>query len=79
MADDRKPLLLFFAGPNGSGKSTLTRMVGVQGVYTNADDVVSSTGMSYQEAAKFVEKHVTILFVKARTFRSRRYFPRTFP
>lgn len=52
----RKPLLLCFAGPNGSGKSTITKFFEIAGEYTNADDVVSSTGMGNEEAAKFVDK-----------------------
>ena len=52
----RKPMLLCFAGPNGSGKSTITKFFEIVGEYTNADDVVSSTGMGNEEAAKFVDK-----------------------
>lgn len=52
----RKPMLLFFAGPNGSGKSTITKYFEIVGEYTNADDVVSSTGMGNEEAAKFVDQ-----------------------
>lgn len=52
----RKPMLLCFAGPNGSGKSTITKFFEIAGEYTNADDVVSSTGMENEEAAKFVDK-----------------------
>ena len=52
----RKPMLLCFAGPNGSGKSTITKFFENAGEYTNADDVVSSTGMENEEAAKFVDK-----------------------
>ena len=52
----RKPMLLCFAGPNGSGKSTITKFFEIVGEYTNADDVVSSTGMENEEAAKFVDK-----------------------
>lgn len=49
-------MLLCFAGPNGSGKSTITKFFEIVGEYTNADDVVSSTGMGNEEAAKFVDK-----------------------
>lgn len=52
----RKPMLLCFSGPNGSGKSTITKFFEIAGEYTNADDVVSSTGMENEEAAKFVDK-----------------------
>lgn len=56
VTNDKKPLLVVFAGPNGSGKSTITRIVGKTANYSNADDVVSSTGMSYLEAARQVEE-----------------------
>lgn len=49
-------MLLCFAGPNGSGKSTITKYFDIVGEYTNADDVVSSTGMGNEEAAKFVDQ-----------------------
>ena len=51
----KKPMLLVFAGPNGSGKSTITQYFEKVGEYTNADDVVASTGMDIKAAAKFVE------------------------
>lgn len=41
----KKPLLLVFAGPNGSGKSTVTGYFEIVGEYTNADDIVASTGI----------------------------------
>lgn len=52
----KKPMILVFAGPNGSGKSTITSHFDKIGEYTNADDVVDSTGMSNIEAAQFVDK-----------------------
>ena len=52
---DRKPMILFFAGPNGSGKSTITNYFEIVGTYTNADNIVSATGMTNQEAAAFVD------------------------
>ena len=52
---DRKPMLLVLAGPNGSGKSTITQYFEKVGTYTNADDVVATTGMSNEKAAKFVD------------------------
>lgn len=55
-SDSRKPMLLVFAGPNGSGKTTIFQNFDRVGEYTNADDVVSSTGMDNKEAAEFVEK-----------------------
>lgn len=53
---DRKPMVLVLAGPNGSGKSTIIQFFDKVGEYTNADDVVSSTGMSNEDAARFVDK-----------------------
>lgn len=53
-------MLLVFAGLNGSGKSTITNYVGRIGVYTNADDVVASLGMSNEDAARFVEDKFSI-------------------
>lgn len=52
---DKKPMLLVLAGPNGSGKSTITQFFEKAGTYTNADDVVTATGMSNEKAAKFVD------------------------
>ena len=43
---ERKPMVLVLAGPNGSGKSTITQFFDIVGNYTNADDMVASTGMS---------------------------------
>ena len=42
---NKKPMVLVLAGPNGSGKSTITTFFEKIGQYTNADDVVMSTGM----------------------------------
>lgn len=52
----RKPMVLVIAGPNGSGKSTITEYFQTVGVYTNADDVVKTTGMTVSDAAVFVDK-----------------------
>lgn len=52
----KKPMLLVIAGPNGSGKSTISQYFEKVGEYTNADDVVASTGMNIKDAAVFVEK-----------------------
>lgn len=52
----KKPMLLVLAGPNGSGKSTITQFFEKVGEYTNADDVAMSTGMSVEDAARFVDK-----------------------
>lgn len=43
---NRKPMILVLAGPNGSGKSTITTFFDKVGKYTNADDVVATTGMN---------------------------------
>ena len=43
---NRKPMILVLAGPNGSGKSTITTFFDKVGKYTNADDVVVTTGMN---------------------------------
>ncbi len=53
---NKKPMLFVIAGPNGSGKSTITRYFEKVGIYTNADDVVMSTGMSNELAAELVDK-----------------------
>lgn len=53
---DRKPMVLVFAGPNGSGKSTITEYLDIVGTYTNADDIVSATGMSNEDAARLVDE-----------------------
>ena len=52
----KKPMILVFAGPNGSGKSTITPYFDIVGEYTNADDVVASTGGDPFEAAKAVDE-----------------------
>lgn len=52
----KKPMILVLGGPNGSGKSTITQYFDKVGEYTNADDVVASTGMSNEDAAIFVDK-----------------------
>lgn len=53
---NRKPMVLVFAGPNGSGKSTITSFFEKVGRYTNADDIVMSTGMANIDAAILVDK-----------------------
>ncbi len=52
----KKPMVLVIAGPNGSGKSTVTDYLDLVGEYTNADEVVKTTGMSNEDAAIFVDK-----------------------
>ena len=52
----RKPMVLVLAGPNGSGKSTITQYFEKVGIYTNADDIVAATGMSNEDAARFVDE-----------------------
>ena len=55
---NRKPMLLVLAGPNGSGKSTITTFFEKVGKYTNADDIVATTGMDNTEAPKrIIRKH----------------------
>lgn len=53
---NKKPMILVLAGPNGSGKSTITQFFEKVGTYTNADDIVTSTGMSNEEAARYVDE-----------------------
>ena len=53
---NRKPMVLVFAGPNGSGKSTIKQFFEIVGTYTNADDIVSATGMTNEAAARFVDE-----------------------
>ncbi len=53
---NKKPMVLVIAGPNGSGKSTFLQYFETVGTYTNADDVVATTGMSNEEAAKMVDR-----------------------
>lgn len=47
----KKPMVLVMAGPNGSGKSTITQYFEKVGIYTNADEMVLSTGMKNEDAA----------------------------
>lgn len=49
-------MVLVLAGPNGSGKSTMATFLEKVGKYTNADDIVASTGMDNMEAAILVDK-----------------------
>lgn len=49
-------MILVLAGPNGSGKSTITTFFEKVGKYTNADDIVESTGMDNMEAAILADK-----------------------
>lgn len=53
---NRKPMVLVLAGPNGSGKSTITAFFEKVGKYTNADDIVASTGIDNMEAAILADK-----------------------
>ena len=52
----KKPMVLVLAGPNGSGKSTITKFFDVVGEYTNADDIVSATGMDNLAAARMADE-----------------------
>lgn len=49
-------MVLVLAGPNGSGKSTITAFFDKVGKYTNADDIVATTGMDNMEAAVLVDR-----------------------
>ena len=60
----RKPMLLCFAGPNGSGKSTITKFFEIAGEYTNADDVVSSTGMENKDLSVALSRLTRLRFIK---------------
>ena len=53
---DRKPMILVFAGPNGSGKSPITPYFEIIGSYTNADEIVMTTGMSNMDATELVDR-----------------------
>lgn len=62
----KKPMILVFAGPNGSGKSTITQFFDIVGTYTNADDMVSATGMKNEDATKLAdEKRYSSIVQKA--------------
>lgn len=64
----KKPMILVLAGPNGSGKSTITQYFEKIGEYTNADDVVASTGMNNEKAASFVDKKRYLAISEKRDF-----------
>lgn len=53
---NKNPMVLVFAGPNGSGKSTITSFFDIVGEYTNADDIVASTGIDNMEAALLADR-----------------------
>lgn len=53
---NRKPMVLVLAGPNETGKSTIPTFFEKVGKYTNADDIVASTGMDNMEAAILADK-----------------------
>lgn len=53
---NKKPMILVLAGPNGSGKSTISNFFEKVGRYTNADDIVMTTGMDNMEAAILADK-----------------------
>ena len=63
---NRKPMILVLAGPNGSGKSTITTFFDKVGKYTNADDVVATTGMNNMEAAVLVDPQINIARIESR-------------
>ena len=49
------PVVMVFAGPNGSGKSTITRLMSLNGVYINADDLKKEYALTDIEAAEKAE------------------------
>ena len=53
---NRKPMVLVVAGSNESGKSTITTFFEKVDKYTNADDIVASTGMDNMETAILADK-----------------------
>lgn len=63
---NKKPMILVLAGPNGSGKSTITDFFDKVGKYTNADDVVATTGMNNMEAAVLVDPQINIARIESR-------------
>lgn len=63
---NKKPMILVLAGPNGSGKSTITAFFDKVGKYTNADDVVATTGMNNMEAAVLVDPQINIAIIESR-------------
>lgn len=65
---NKKPMLLVFAGPNGSGKSTITHFFEIAGEYTNADDIVRTTGMSNEDAAVFADEKRYACIAQKRDF-----------
>ncbi|MGN0600740.1 MAG: ATP-binding protein [Oscillospiraceae bacterium] len=68
---ERKPMVLVLAGPNGSCKSTIAQFLDTVGTYTNADDMVASTGMSNEEAAILdrLIHHCEIIFMSGDSYR----------
>lgn len=71
---NRKPMVLVFAGPNGSGKSTITSFFDKVGRYTNADDIVMSTGMANIDAAILVDKMRYESIEKMKILHSRQFY-----
>lgn len=63
---NKKPMILVLAGPNGSGKSTITAFFDKVGKYTNADDVVATTGMNNMEAAVLSSEYKLNILRKAK-------------
>ena len=63
---NKKPMILVLAGPNGSWKSTITAFFDKVGKYTNADDVVATTGMNNMEAAVLVDPQINIARIESR-------------
>lgn len=60
-------MVLVLAGPNGSGKSTITQYFEKVGEYTNADDIVLSTGMIILKQQNWLMKKDIIQFLIRKT------------
>lgn len=65
---NKKPMVLVFAGPNGSGKSTISSNFDIIGEYTNADDLVKTTGIDAETAARLVEEKRYVAIKDKRDF-----------
>ena len=74
---NRKPMVLVFAGPNGSGKSTIKQFFEIVGTYTNADDIVSATGMTNEGVPDLLMKSDTNLLIQNRILHLRQFFHQT--
>ena len=71
---DKKPMVLVFAGPNGSGKSTISEYLEIVGTYTNADAMVSATGMATKKQHSSPIKCVMLRLMRKRILHLRLCF-----